>query len=120
MFIQYNRWQIVSSIRLCYPTSSGSRWRLFFCFKVFFFFFFFKLNLQHYNIVHWDFRNAKSFVFKDKLVCTMKERMVDMATINIILEHGVYLQNSSCLHYYLPLNLDSVERYDITLLSYDK
>ena len=32
----------------------------------------------------------RSFVFKDKLVCTMKKkkRMVSMATVNIILEHG--------------------------------
>ena len=38
----------------------------------------------------------RSFVFKDKLVCTMKKkkkkkkkkRMVFMATVNIILEHG--------------------------------
>ena len=31
----------------------------------------------------------RSFVFKDKLVWTMKKRrMVSMATVNIILEHG--------------------------------
>ena len=32
----------------------------------------------------------RSFVFKDKLVCTMKKkrRMVSMATVNIIFEHG--------------------------------
>ena len=35
----------------------------------------------------------RSFVLKDKLFCTMKKCMVSMATINVILEHGVYLQN---------------------------
>ena len=31
----------------------------------------------------------RSFAFKDKLVCTMeKTRIVSMATVNIILEHG--------------------------------
>ena len=39
-------------------------------------------------------------VLKDKLFCTMKKCMVSMATVNMILEHGVYIQNwsSSLLH----------------------
>ena len=41
------------------------------------------------QIVHWDPRNAKNFVLKDKLNCTMKKCMVSMATIYTILEHGV-------------------------------
>ena len=29
------------------------------------------------------------FVLKDKLFCTMQKYMVSMATVNVILEHGV-------------------------------
>ena len=50
----------------------------------------FFFNLQHYSIVLLEMQ--RRFVFKDKLVCNMKtrNRLVSMATDNIILEHGVY------------------------------
>ena len=53
----------------------------------------------------------RSFVFKDKLVCTMKKKT--MATVNIILEHGgvhAKIVNVSTITYPRQLNLVSVER----------
>ena len=41
------------------------------------------------------------FVIKDKLNCIMKKCMVSMATVNVIFEHGMYIQNWSYFHYYL-------------------
>ena len=35
----------------------------------------------------------RSLVLKDYIFCTMKKCMVSMATINMILDYGVYIQN---------------------------
>ena len=35
----------------------------------------------------------RMFVLKDELVCTMKKCMVSMATVDVILEHGVHIPN---------------------------
>ena len=40
-------------------------------------------------------------ILKDKLACTMEKCIVSMATINVIIEHGVYIQNLSYIRYYV-------------------
>ena len=70
------------------------------CSFVFVFFFFICNNTA---LFFGTLEMQRSFVFKDKLVCIIKKktRMVSMATVNIILEHGVNMQNYQCFHYYL-------------------
>ena len=56
-------------------------------------------NFHGCQIVHWDHRNEKKIVLKDKLILhyekkkkkkkkKKKNRMVSMAIVNVILKHG--------------------------------
>ena len=41
-------------------------------------------------------------ILKDKLACRMEKKcIVSMAPINVIVEHGVYIQNLSYIRYYV-------------------
>ena len=48
----------------------------------------------------------RNFVLKDKLSYTMKNCMVSMATVSVILKHGVYIQNLSYIHCYLSYSTE--------------
>ena len=68
-------------------------------------------NLTYLATPGQFYMSAKSFtgttemqrmaILKDKRACAMEKCMVSMATINVILEHGVYIQNLSYIRYYV-------------------